>query len=78
MCTDASHPYAGNYWPAAHVLGYEHGFVSQAADTAMVLGKKKPVVAIPDFADAYETQRVLEAAIRCARTRRPVSISEVK
>jgi predicted dehydrogenase len=44
----------------------------------MVLGKKKPVVAIPDFADAYETQRVLEAAIRCARTRRPVSISEVK
>ena len=78
MCTDASHPYAGNYWPAAHVLGYEHGFVSQAADTAMVLGKKKPVVAIPDFADAYETQRVLEAAIRCARTRRPVAISEVK
>jgi predicted dehydrogenase len=52
--------------------------VSQAADTAMVLGKKKPVVAIPDFADAYETQRVLEAAIRCARTRRPVAMSEVK
>ena len=78
MCTDASHPYAGNYWPAAHVLGYEHCFVSQAADTVMVLGGKKPVVAIPDFADAYETQRVLEAAIRCARTRRPVAISEVK
>jgi predicted dehydrogenase len=78
MCTDASHPYAGNYWPAAHVLGYEHCFVSQAADTVMVLGGKKPVVAIPDFADAYETQRVLEAAIRCARTRRPVALSEVK
>jgi predicted dehydrogenase len=78
MCTDATHPYAGNYWPAAHVLGYEHCFVSQAADTVMVLGGKKPVVAIPDFADAYETQRVLEAAIRCARTRRPVAISEVK
>lgn len=78
MCTDATHPYAANYWPAAHVLGYEHGFVSQAADTVMVLGGKKPVVAIPDFADAYETQRVLEAAIRCARTRRPVAISEVK
>ena len=78
MCTDATHPYAANYWPAAHVLGYEHGFVSQAADTVMVLGGKKPVVAIPDFADAYETQRVLEAAMRCARTRRPVAISEVK
>jgi predicted dehydrogenase len=78
MCTDAGHPYAGNYWPAAHVLGYEHGFVSQAADTVMALGKRKPVVPIPDFADAFEVQRVLEAAIRCARTRRPVAIADVR
>ena len=74
MCTDAGHPYAGNYWPAAHVLGYEHGFVSQAADIVMALGRKRPVVPIPDFADAYETQRVLDAAVRCARTRRPVRL----
>jgi predicted dehydrogenase len=78
MCTDGSHPYAANYWPAAHVLGYEHGFVSQAADIVQVLGGNKPVVALPDFADAYETQRVLEAAVRCARTRKPVGLSEVK
>jgi predicted dehydrogenase len=74
MCTDAGHPYAGNYWPAAHVLGYEHGFVSQAADIVMALGRKRPVVPIPDFADAYETQRVLDAAVQCARTRRPVRV----
>jgi predicted dehydrogenase len=74
MCTDAGHPYAGNYWPAAHVLGYEHGFVSQAADIVMALGRKRPVMPIPDFADAYETQRVLDAAVRCARTRRPVRV----
>jgi predicted dehydrogenase len=74
MCTDAGHPYAGNYWPAAHVLGYEHGFVSQAADIVMTLGRKRPVMPIPDFADAYETQRVLDAAVRCARSRRPVRV----
>ena len=74
MCTDAGHPYAGNYWPAAHVLGYEHGFVSQAADIVMAVGRKRPVMPIPDFADAYETQRVLDAAVRCARTRRPVRV----
>ena len=74
MCTDAGHPYAGNYWPAAHVLGYEHGFVSQAADIVMALGRKRPVMPIPDFADAYETQRVLDAAVRCARSRRPVRV----
>ena len=74
MCTDAGHPYAGNYWPAAHVLGYEHGFVSQAADIVMAVGGKRSVMPIPDFADAYETQRVLDAAVRCARTRRPVRV----
>jgi predicted dehydrogenase len=56
------------------VLGYEHGFVSQAADIVMALGRKRPVVPIPDFADAYETQRVLDAAVQCARTRRPVRV----
>ena len=44
----------------------------------LAIARKKPVVAIPDFADAYETQRVLEAAVRCARTRRPVALSEIR
>jgi len=74
MCTDPSHPYAGNYWPAAHVLGYEHGFVSQAADVVTVLGGGRPQVAIPDFEDAWKTQCVLDAAVRCARSRRPVRV----
>lgn len=78
MCTDGGHPYAGNYWPAAHVLGYEHGFVSEAADIVLAIAGRKPVVPLPDFADAYETQRVLEAAVLCARKRRPVGLAEVK
>lgn len=78
MCTDAAHPYAASYWPAAHVLGYEHGFVSEAADIVMALGGRTPTVPVPDFEDAYRTQCVLEAAIRCARTRRPVRLSDVK
>ena len=33
MCTNGGdHPYADAYWPPAHLLGYEHGFVSEAAD----------------------------------------------
>jgi predicted dehydrogenase len=35
-------------------------------------------VPIPDFADAYQTQRVLEAAILSADQRRPVKLDEVK
>ncbi len=63
MCTGDVHPYAANWWPDAHVLGYEHGFVNMAADICRVLGGDRPEVPLPDFADAYETQRVLEAAL---------------
>ena len=79
MCTDADkHPYVANYWPAAHGLGYEHGFVSQVADVARMLGGRAAEVPMPDFADAFETQRVLEAALLSARERRPVPMSSVK
>jgi predicted dehydrogenase len=72
------HPYAAAWWPASHVLGYEHGFINMAADIFNVLGGKKPVVPMPDFQDAYETQKVLHAAIESARNRTPVRLSEIK
>lgn len=79
MCTDSdAHPYVGNYWPAAHLIGYEHGFTSMCSDILRVAAGRKPVVPLPDFEDAYETQRVLEAACQSAREHRPVKISQVK
>ena len=80
MCTSAAgkHPYAGQWWPDAHVLGYEHGFVNMAADILDALGGRKPITPLPDFADAYETQRVLEAAMVSARERAAVKLSEVR
>ena len=41
---NANHPYAGAWWPVAHVLGYEHSFVNQAADIFNVLGGGQAVV----------------------------------
>ncbi len=79
ICTSGgNHPYVGNWWPDAHILGYEHGFINQAADIMNVLAKKAPVVPLPDFADAYETQRVLEAAMLSAEQHCPIKIAEVK
>lgn len=79
MCTHgADHPYVANWWPDAHLIGYEHGFVNQAYDICRVLAGQEPVVPIPDFNDAYQTQRVLEAALRSAAERRAVSMDEVK
>ncbi|MEP0845009.1 MAG: Gfo/Idh/MocA family oxidoreductase [Phycisphaerae bacterium] len=79
MCTSGgNHPYVSAWWPDAHILGYEHAFVNQAADILRVLGGQKPVVPLPDFQDAYQTQRVLEAALIAARNRCAVKMSEVK
>lgn len=71
------HPYVGNWWPDAHIIGYEHGFINQTADMLNMIGGKPPVVPMPDFAEAYNTQQVLEAALVSAEERRPVAISEM-
>jgi predicted dehydrogenase len=79
MCTHGGdHPYVANWWPDAHIIGYEHGFTNQAYDILKVLAGEAPTVPIPDFEDAYQTQRVLEAALLSAAERRPVSLQEVK
>lgn len=79
MCTHGGdHPYAEHWWPDAHVIGYEHGFTNQAYDILLALAGREPTVPIPDFEDAYQTQRVLEAAMISATERRPVRLDEVR
>ena len=59
IVTEPSHPYAGNWWPAGHGLGYEHGFTHQVVDlvTAIAHGQQPA----PSFADALQVQKVLAA-----------------
>ncbi len=73
-----SHPYIEAWWPDAHILGYEHGFVNQAYDILQVLSGNQPTVPIPDFNDAYQTQRVLEAALLSASSKKWVKMADVK
>ena len=79
MCTHGGdHAYVANWWPDAHLIGYEHGFVNQAYDILKVLAGKEPTIPLCDFEEAYQTQRVLEAAMISATERRPVKIEDVK
>ncbi len=71
------HPYADAWWPDAHLIGYEHGFINQTYDMLNVLAGRNPVVPLPDFEDAYETQRVLEAVSVSAETKHAVKLAEV-
>lgn len=79
MCTHGgSHPYVENWWPDAHIIGYEHTFVNQAYDILKVIAGEEPTVPIPDFNDAYQTQRVLEASLKSAEEKCAVKMSDVK
>ena len=60
--TDADHPYVGAWWPAGHMLGYEHGFVHQAKDLVeAIVADEQPT---PSFEDGYQVQRVLDSVER--------------
>ncbi len=59
LVTEGVHPYISAWWPAGHMLGYEHGFVHQAKD--FVEGIADGVDAHPTFAEGLAVQRVLEA-----------------
>ena len=77
LATHPDHPYAAAWWPDGHWLGYEHTFTNQAADIVRELGGEPPELPLPDFADAYQTQRIMEAAILAARHRSAVPVADV-
>ncbi|HEV2436122.1 MAG TPA: Gfo/Idh/MocA family oxidoreductase [Verrucomicrobiae bacterium] len=52
-------PYAGNWWPPGHLIGYEHTFVHTIADFVNACAEGKPVQ--PTFEDGLKNQRVLAA-----------------
>jgi predicted dehydrogenase len=57
--TEPQHPYIEAWWPAGHMLGYEHAFSHQVKD--LVDGIATGEQPRPSFDDGYQVQRVLEA-----------------
>jgi predicted dehydrogenase len=67
QATEASHPYAGHYWPVAHIIGYGETFINLIADALTNMAEGKPIS--PDMEDGYQNQRVLDAVERSSETR---------
>ena len=59
LVTEPEHPYISAWWPAGHMLGYEHAFSHQARDLVEAIAAGKPPT--PSFADGLQVQHVLEA-----------------
>jgi predicted dehydrogenase len=79
LATDPPHPYMDAWWPPGHGIGYEHGFINTVADIMRAIGSRAKAAQFkPDFADALEVQKVLDAVITSAGERRWVKLSEIK
>ena len=75
MVTEDVHPYAGDWWPPGHIIGYEHGFVHVVYELIQSIVEDKPFV--PDFSDGVECQRVLEAVDQSIETGSWVAIEDL-
>jgi predicted dehydrogenase len=73
--TEEEHDYCKYWWPAGHIIGYEHTFVHEMYEFAQAISKGKQ--ACPDFTDGYECCRVLDAVAKSAEEGRWVEIGEI-
>lgn len=60
--TEGVHPYTANWWPAGHIIGYEHTFVHAIKDLLDGIGKGTNPG--PSFAEGFAVQAVLDAVER--------------
>lgn len=76
LTTDGSHPYMSAWWPAGHIIGYEHTFTHHLFDFLNDLAGVRP--ASPDFVEGARDQAVLEAMSKSADTRKWVAVPDVQ
>ncbi len=62
LVTEPVHPYVAAWWPAGHMLGYEHGFTHQVVDLVDAIDSATDPH--PSFAEGLSVQRVLDAVER--------------
>lgn len=70
--TEPEHPYMKAWWPAGHIIGYEHTFTHTFYDLLQAMASKK--VPTPNFEDGVQNQRVLDAMEKSSQTGRWVKV----
>jgi len=72
LVTEPGHPYFKAWWPAGHIIGYEHTFIHTVYDLLEAMADGK--VPTPNFEDGVKNQRVLAAIEKAAAKRRWVTV----
>jgi len=73
--TEGAHPYIGHWWPAGHVIGYEHTFVHELYEFLQAIALDKPTS--PSFVDGVKCCQILEAVERSAENGCWVNVAEI-
>jgi predicted dehydrogenase len=60
--TEGVHPYTANWWPAGHIIGYEHTFTHAVLDLLQGIGTGSNPG--PSFEEGFAVQAVLDAVER--------------
>lgn len=74
QASDGVHPYSGNYWPAGHIIGYEHTFVNYVVDAVNAICSDQDIT--PNFRDGLENQKILDAVERSSVTKQWVKVQQ--
>ena len=75
LVTDPPHPYLKGWWPAGHIIGWQHTFVHQIYNlmNGIATGKNPT----PNFYDGLKCQTVLEAVEKSAETGQWVKLGSI-
>lgn len=75
QASEGVHPYMSAWWPAGHVIGYEHTFVHEMYEffKAVAAGTGTS----PDFSDGVKCSQVIEAVELAAQRRAAVDINSL-
>jgi predicted dehydrogenase len=73
--TEGVHPYVGAWWPAGHIIGYEHTFVHTIYDFVTSLASGKPFS--PSFADGVACQAILDTVEKAAASKKWEKVPKV-
>jgi predicted dehydrogenase len=73
LATGPGHPYTSHFWPPGHIIGYEHTFIATLADFFQSLAAGEQFH--PNFDDAVQVQRLLQAVDDSAKNKSWVGLS---
>lgn len=75
LVSEPHHPYWANWWPAGHIIGWEHTFVHEFHHFFDAIINNKEVAPYgADFVDGYKNAVICDAIVESAQSGRQVDI----